>query len=144
MMKKQKKNLINYINNNKPKHIKLIGNNRYKNISPKKYVYDNSKEIPGRKMGLIPLPVNKKKNKLNKIDSLNYYELQRSIVMMRRIQYDRKIRKGDMNNYIDDVIYIQRWWKNLKRKEKVIKIQRAFREFLKRQKIKRKNKKYWG
>ena len=140
MLKKQKKNLINYINNNKPKYIKLIGNNRYTNTSPKKYVYDNSKEIPGRKMGLIPLPVNKKKKKLNKIDSSNYYELQRSIVMMRRIQYDRKIRKGNMNNYVDDVIYIQRWWKHLKRKEKIIKIQRAFREFLKRQKIKRKNK----
>ncbi len=91
MLKKQKNKLINYINNSKPNHIKLIGNDRYSKATPEKYVYDNISEIPGRKMGLIPLPINKRNRKLDQIDLYKYYELQRSIVMMRRIQYDRKI-----------------------------------------------------
>ena len=41
MLKNQKNNLINFINNSQTRNIKLIGNNRYSHTSPKKYVFDN-------------------------------------------------------------------------------------------------------
>ena len=135
MLKKQKNNLVNFINNSKTRNIKLIGNNRYSHTSPKKYVFDNNKRLPSRKIGIIPLPLNKKKNK-TLFEAINYHELQRSIVMMRRIQYDRKIRKGELYNYLEEVIFIQRWWKNLKIEEKVRKIQKIFRKYLNRKKLK--------
>ena len=140
MLKKERKNLVNYINKNQERNIKLIGNNRYRNATPLKYVDDNKRKISARKMGIIPLPLNKKKKNLSVLESIDYHELQRSIVMMRRIQYDRKIRKGELSNYIDDVIFIQRWWRELKNLEKIKKIQKYFRNYIKRKKLKIRNK----
>ena len=62
-LKKQKNNLVDFINKNKIKNIKLIGNYRYNNSSPEKYVHDNERHIPIRRMGLIPLPLKKKEKK---------------------------------------------------------------------------------
>jgi len=138
-LKKQRNRLVNFINNNKIKNIKLIGNYRYNNSSPEKYVIDNRRQIPDRRMGLIPVPVKKKKKKDEKFDKKSYYELQRSIVMMRRIQYDRritKIKNGDINYFLDDVIFIQTWWRQQK-KAKII--QKKYREYLKRKREKIKN-----
>ena len=136
MLKKQRKQLVNFINNNQNRNIKLIGNNRYSHTSPKKYVHDNDRKLPSRKMGIIPIPMNKKKKNLTVLESIDYHELQRSIVMMRRLQYDRKIRKGAFYNYIDDVIFIQRWWRDLKKFQKIKIIQKNFRKFLNRKKLK--------
>ena len=138
-LKKQKNKLVNFINNNKIKNIKLIGNYRYSNSSPQKYVIDNRRQIPDRRMGLIPVPLKKKKKKDDKFDKKSYYELQRSIVMMRRIQYDRrltKIKSGDINYFLDDIIFIQRWWRQQK-KAKII--QKKYREYLRRKREKIKN-----
>ena len=136
MLKKQRKQLVNFINNNQTRNIKLIGNNRYSRTSPKKYVHDNDRKLSSRKMGIIPIPLNKKKKNLTVLESIDYHELQRSIVMMRRLQYDRKIRKGAFYNYLDDVIFIQRWWRDLKKLEKTKIIQKNFRKFLNRKKLK--------
>ena len=136
MLKKQKNKLVDFINNNKVKNIKLIGNHRYTHASPKKYVYDNNRKLSNRKMGIIPIPLKKRKKITNALESINYYELQRSIVMMRRIQYDRKIRKGILYNFLDNVITIQRWWRDLKKQKKIKRIQKMFRKYLKRKRLK--------
>ena len=83
MLKKEKKKLVNYINNNTLRNIKLIGNYRYSNTSPKKYVNDTNKKLSSRKMGIIPRPLNKKKKNLSALEYNDYHDLQRSIVMMR-------------------------------------------------------------
>ena len=140
MLKKQRKKLVDFINNSQIKNLKLIGNNRYKDRSPKKYIHDNDRKLPNSKMGIIPIPLNKKKKNLSALEKEDYHELQRSIVMMRRIQYDRKIRKGALSNYLDEVIFIQRWWRDYKKLEKIKKIQKYFREFLNRKKLKLFNK----
>ena len=136
MLKKQRKRLVNFINNNEGRNIKLIGNIRYSRNSPLKFVHDTKKHLSGRKMGIIPIPLKKKKKNLSQLESVNYYDLQRAIVMMRRIQYDRKIRKEEYYNFLDDVILIQNWWKKLKNEKKIKKIQRAFRDLLRKRKLK--------
>ena len=136
MLKKQRKKLVNFINNNKSRNIKLIGNDRYSHISPIKYVHDSNRKLSGRKMGIIPIPIKKKKKNFSKVESVDLHELQRSIVMMRRIQYDRKIRKGRIYNFLDDVIFIQRWWRRIKKEIKIKKIQRSVRDLIRKKRIK--------
>ena len=53
MLKKQKNNLVNFINNSQTRNIKLIGNNRYSHASPKKYVFDNYRQLPVEKLELF-------------------------------------------------------------------------------------------
>ena len=136
MLKKQRKGLINFINKDKLENVKLIGNNRYINESPKKFISDSKKLLPDKKKGLLPVPLLRKKLKIENNDSKDYYELQRGIVNLRRMQYDRMLRKKDR---LDEIIFIQKWWRkylyNLKFK-KIIMIQRNFLGFLIRKKFK--------
>ena len=144
---KNKSALSNYIinnvqqkKNNDDKHpnIKLLGNARYRHSSPLLFVEDLRKDIinSNNKMnGLLPIPLEtfkeKENNGENKNENKDLYELQRSIVMVRRLQYNnRKFKKArnktsnhnsgnpsnDIDDYINKVILIQRYWRNIKGK----------------------------
>ena len=103
-------------------NIKLLGNSRYRYSSPLLFVEDQ-KIIADKSFGLIPIPLEKYKRKEiideNDEDEKNLYELQRSIVMTRRYQYNKKnINNKKKQNiiYFNNVIIIQKWWKNLYQK----------------------------
>ena len=121
-----KKLLSEYIQTNN-NYLKLIGNSRYKNISPLKFVQDHKNEIINRnKIGLIPVP-SKSGSKIQQKEKKPLYELQRSIVMIRRFQYNKKnfVDEEEYENYfLSIVIKIQLWWKKL---FKIIKIQKNFK-----------------
>ena len=106
-------------------YLKLIGNSRYKNKSPLKFVHDHNNKIIN-KIGLIPVP-SKSGSKIKKNERKNLYELQRSIVMIRRFQYNKKnfFDENEYENYfLSLVIKIQLWWKKMC---KIIKIQKIFK-----------------
>ena len=121
-----KKLLSEYIQSHN-NYLKLIGNSRYKNKSPLKFVYDHNNEIINKnKIGLIPVP-SKSGSKINQKEKKNLYELQRSIVMIRRFQYNKRnfIDEEEYENYfLSLVIKIQLWWKKMC---KIIKIQKIFK-----------------
>jgi hypothetical protein len=77
---------------------------------------------------LIPVP-SKSGSKINQKEKKNLYELQRSIVMIRRFQYNKRnfIDEEEYENYfLSLVIKIQLWWKKI---AKIIRIQKIFRGF---------------
>ena len=104
-------------------NLKLLGNSRYKHCSPLLYVEDQKNNMSNESYGLIPIPLekfkNKDKNDEEKEDKKRLYELQRSIVMSRRFQYNKD--KNKWKNYEDErkendifkkIILIQKCWKN--------------------------------
>ena len=141
--------LSNYILNNevsKQKYycypnIKLLGNSRYKYTNPLLFVEDQKNNISSRTLGLLPIPLEKfhkkAKNEKEEKEGKNLYELQRSIVMFRRRQYndhyekkpnrnknrdniftdlydlDISNKKESNKSYINKIILIQKWWRNL-------------------------------
>ena len=111
-------------------NIKLLGNPRYRHSSPLLFVEDQKNGFCNTSLGLIPIPferVRKKNNNENcKEEEKNLYELQRSIVMSRRIQYNNdKLKNGidkinfnendELSKNEDDsmnkLLEIQKWWK---------------------------------
>ena len=141
ILDQNKSALSNYIiNNSMPKknyyafpNIKLLGNSRYKYSSPLLFVEDLKTNRFCNNIGLVPIPFEKFKNVENNNENTeedkDLYELQRSIVMLRRLQYnDYKFKKGknkidgklnnsiqndDIYNYINKIIFIQRCWRSL-------------------------------
>ena len=137
MIRKDKRRLSDYIVNNE-KYVKLFGNSRYTNKPPSLFVKDEKKKLGQKKVGLIPLPLKSKKKMKSKEDHKQLYDLQRSIVMMRRFQYNHHVKGGLIKEYtqkrinISDIIRIQRWWKKIL---KIIKIQKYFRGYYMRKEI---------
>ena len=126
ILKKNKSALSNYIlmniigeKNYYYPNIKLLGNSRYKYSSPLLFVEDQKNNISNSNYGLIPIPLKKfkkkDKNKENDEETKNLYELQRSIVMSRRFQYNKGKNKWKNNedDFYKKIILIQRWWKDL-------------------------------
>ena len=139
LLKKEKEKLAKYINNNENDDIKLIGNERYKQVPLNKILNNGQDNIFDEKMGLIPLPLRSMKRK-SKVQEL--YKIQRSLVRMRRLQYDKmRRRKDNYDEFIENIINIQRWWKHIIIMRKIRKIQIYYKLFKHRKKIKR-NKKY--
>ena len=144
ILDQNKSALSNYIINNSMSkknyyafpNIKLLGNSRYKYSSPLLFVEDQKIDGFCKNIGLVPIPFEKfkkvEKNNENTEEDKDLYELQRSIVMLRRLQYnDYKFKKGknkidgklnnnnqndDIYNYINKVIFIQRCWRSVTQK----------------------------
>lgn len=126
LLKKERDKLTQYLNDNS-ENVKLIGNERYKHIPLNKYLYDNKRHLPDNKMGLIPIPLksNKRKSKFGEL-----YKIQRGLVSLRRMQYEKNRKKKDTKkNFIENVIFIQAWWRKVLFKKRIIKIQRCFKLF---------------
>ena len=128
LLKKDKTELSIYIENNL-KFLKLFGNQRYNESSPSLFVQDYKKKLSEKKMGLVPIP-----DKRNRAKSVNnhykLYNLQRSIVMVRRYQYARA-NLYPANNACD-ITLIHKWAKNL---GKIILIQKNFRGYFIRKQV---------
>ena len=148
-LKKKKLALSEYILTNTFKednlynpNIKLLGNSRYKYTSPLMFVEDHKNNIPNINLGLVPIPMEKYKIETPKTEEnekeKKLYELQRSIVMLRRKQYNistdqRKLRNQfikynsnslkntmeDISEYINKIVLIQKWWNNLSKKNDI-------------------------
>ena len=115
--------------------IRLIGNERYTQIPISKFINDDKKNLSDDKMGLIPLPL---RNMKRQSKAQELYKIQRSLVRMRRLQYDKMRRKKDYDNeFIERIIYIQRWWKKIILTNKTKKIQINYKLYKIRKKIKR-------
>ena len=131
LLKKDKNDLSLYIENNL-KYLKLFGNQRYNKSCPSLFVEDYKKRISEKKMGLVPIPTKKNRTKLVN----NYYKLynlQRSIVMVRRYQYGKKnFSPAPIPNRTLDISLIQRWWTKI---SKIIMIQKNFRGYFIRKQV---------
>ena len=131
LLKKDKNDLSLYIENNL-KYLKLFGNQRYNKSCPSLFVEDYKRKISEKKMGLVPIPAKKNKTKLVN----NYYKLynlQRSIVMVRRYQYGKQnFAPAPTSNGTLDVSLIQRWWKKI---SKIVLIQTYFRGYFIRKQV---------
>lgn len=132
MLKKDKRRLSDYIVNN-PKYIKLYGNKRYHN-NPLLFVQDQKKKVDDKKIGLIPVPLKVKKKIKTHEEHKQLYDLQRSIVMMRRFQYNKNYGGSYYQRQVNIaiVIKIQRWWRKI---TKIILIQAVFRGMLLRKEV---------
>ena len=139
---KNKAALSQYIllNNSSPndfyfQNIKLLGNSRYKYTSPMMFVEDQKRNMLDNNIGLIPIPMERCKieisQKENNEKAKKLYELQRSIVMLRRKQFNKTTEKkklrnqfvdynsnifkneaDDISDYVNKIILIQKWWNN--------------------------------
>ena len=158
---KSKTALSQYIllNNSSPndfyfQNIKLLGNSRYKYTSPMMFVEDQKSNALDNNIGLIPIPMERCKieisQKENNEKTKKLYELQRSIVMLRRKQFNKATEKkklknqfvdynsnifkneaDDISDYVNKIILIQNWWNNYcKRKENKNKLN-IFKERIK-------------
>ena len=141
IMRKNKKELSNCIENDGGKNLKLFGNSRYNKKSPSLFVEDLKKKIPSKKMGLIPMPTSKDdESKLFK-EPKYIYSMQRNLSMTRRYQYNNKKEellkalKDNNQNYNKNNIYyntVQTWWKKI---PEIIKIQKVVKGYLIRKKV---------
>ena len=134
-------------------NIKLLGNSRYKYTSPIMFVEDQKNNMSDINLGLVPIPMERCKFEMSRKEESErekkLYELQRSIVMLRRKQYnkisDRKRHKNqfidynsnslkneadDMSDYINKIILIQKWWNNHSKKKEMKNKLNRFEEIL--------------
>ena len=147
-IERSNKNMLSdYIQDNL-KGLRLFGNYRYKNTSPIKFVEDNKAMLPNNQMGLVPLPSHAKKRQGSTGEKTQLYNVQRNIVMLRRMQYNKKITTSnyysnlntigqtayynESNNYASEMRLIQRWWKHL---NKIVLLQKTFRGYLIRKQV---------
>ena len=135
-------------------NIKLLGNSRYKYTSPMMFVEDQKSNMQDNNFGLIPIPMERCKleisHKENKEKTNKLYELQRSIVMLRRKQFNKVIDKkkhrnqyvdynsnifkneaDDISDYINKIILIQKWWNNYCKRKEVENKLNVFKERIK-------------
>ena len=134
--KKLQKNYNKYLTENQI-NIKLKGNSNFNNM-PITYYLNNNKE-PITNDNLTPLPIREKKF-LKKSEKIKEYSnMQRSVVHMRRIEYNNKIIKNHKKINYNEIYYkipliieIQRIWK--KRFERITKkaekIQAKFKQYI--------------
>ncbi len=109
MIREDKKKLTEYLQNNES-NIRLLGNIFYKNKSPKFYIQKEKNNSPNKEIQLLPLPI-KTKLKLinNKEENKQLYNLQRSIVMLRRFQYNDSLNYNNNEKLVKSIIYIQKF-----------------------------------
>ena len=141
LIRKNKLELSNCIENKGGKNLKLFGNSRYNKKSPLLFVDDLKKKISSKKMGLIPMPTSKDdESKLLK-EPKYIYSIQRNLSMTRRFQYNKneeylKSLKDNNQNISKNNIYyytVQSWWKKM---PKIMKIQKICKGYLVRKKVK--------
>ena len=134
-------------------NIKLLGNSRYKYTSPIMFVEDQKNNMSDINLGLVPIPMKRCKFEMSQKEESErekkLYELQRSIVMLRRKQYnkisDKKRHKNqfidynsnslknegdDMSDYINKIVLIQKWWNNYSKKKEMKNKLNQFEEIL--------------
>ena len=118
-------------------NIKLKGNSNFNN-RPISYYLENNKE-PITNENLTPIPIREKKYLKKKERIKEYSNMQRSVVQMRRIEYNNKLKKKNkkIENYeyyykIPLIITIQRLWKKRYNKlsKKAEKIQSKFKQYI--------------
>ena len=122
-LERNKSALSDYILNNEltkqkyyyHQNIKLLGNSRYKYSNPLLFVKDQENNISNSKLGLIPIPFEKYKKKIkddeDEKENKNLYELQRSIVWLRRRQYNNNYKnkkRKNKNNDFYNIDYINK------------------------------------
>ena len=123
-------------------NIKLLGNSRYKYTSPIMFVEDQKNNMPDINLGLVPIPMERFKVEMSEKEEnereKKLYELQRSIVMLRRRQYNldadkKKLRNqfidynsnsykneiDDISEYINKIVLIQKWWNSFSKKNEM-------------------------
>ena len=101
LLRKNKLELSQCIENKMDKNLKLFGNSRYNKESPSLFVEDMKKKISSKKMGLIPMPTSKDfENDLYK-EPKYIYTMQRNLSMSRRYQYNKneEYLKSQKDNY---------------------------------------------
>ena len=158
---KNKNALSQYIllNNSSPndfyiQNIKLLGNSRYKYTSPMMFVEDQKNNMFDNNIELIPIPMERCKieisQKENSEKTKKLYELQRSIVMLRRKQFNKVTEKKKMRNqfvdynsnnfkneaddisdYVNKIILIQKWWNNYCKRKEIKNKLNVFKERIK-------------
>ena len=138
-------------------NIKLLGNSRYKYTSPIMFVEDQKNKMTDKNLGLVPIPMERIKVELSEKEEnekeKKLYELQRSIVMLRRRQYNndadkKKLRNqfidynssslkneiDDISEYINKIVIIQKWWNNYRKKSemknKIYKLEKKLKCFV--------------
>ena len=135
-------------------NIKLLGNSRYKYTSPMMFVEDQKNFLPDKNFGLIPIPMERCKIELSEKENndkkKNLYELQRSIVMLRRKQFNKATEKkkhknqfvdyssnsykneaDDISDYVNKIVFIQKWWSDYIRKKELKRKINEFKEKIK-------------
>ena len=135
-------------------NIKLLGNSRYKYTSPMMFVEDQKSNMSDNNFGLIPIPMERCKieisQKENNEKSKKLYELQRSIVTLRRKQFNKATEKkkqrnqfvdynsntfknetDDISDYINKIILIQKWWNIYSKKKEMENKLNKFKEKIK-------------
>ena len=139
IIKKNKLDLSDCIENKAEKNLKLFGNSRYNKKSPKLFVEDMKKKISSKKMGLIPMLTSKESESDLYKEPEYIYSMQRNLSMTRRYQYNKKeeLLKAQKDNQVynkTNMYYktVQSWWKQ---SPKIIKIQKVFKGFLVRKKM---------
>ena len=140
IMRKNKIELSNCIENDEGKNLKLFGNSRYNKKSPSLFVEDLKKKIPSKKMGLVPMPTNNDSDSNLFKEPKYIYSIQRNLSMTRRYQYNNKkeellkAQKDNNQNYSNNIYYntVQTWWKKI---PQIIRIQKVVKGFLIRMKV---------
>ena len=129
MLKRERQRLKTYILNNS-KYVRLFGNKRYNDTNPLLFVNDQKQKTKLKTNGLIPVPNKSRKKIKTKSEEKELYELQRSIVMMRRYQYNQKYGVGSelvtSRCSFSDFGKLQKWYKNT---QKIIRIQSTYRGY---------------
>ena len=129
MLKRERQRLKTYILNNS-KYVRLFGNKRYNDTNPILFVNDQKQKTKLKTNGLIPVPNKSRKKIKTKSEEKELYELQRSIVMMRRFQYNQKYGVGSelvtSRCSFSDFGKLQKWYKNT---QKIILIQSVYRGY---------------
>jgi hypothetical protein len=162
------KNKINdYLKNNKD-NVKLYGNYKYTNKTPdyyfkaKQYEEEEEEKLEkkkeeddgnllykrdeGKVYDLTPLPAKSRKKMKSNYEKNQFYEGERAAVAMRRLEYNKqfdlrmqKQQENKFKKYINKVIIIQRWWRNILAKlylnHYAILIQKFWRGYLIRNKL---------
>ena len=123
-------------------NIKLLGNSRYKYTSPIMFVEDQKNNVSNNNLDLVPIPMERCKVEMTEKEEnergKKLYNLQRSIVMLRRKQYNiaadkKKLRNqfidynsnsykneiDDISEYINKIVLIQKWWNNFSKKNEM-------------------------
>lgn len=140
-------------------NIKLLGNSRYKYTSPMMFVEDQKNNMSDINLGLMPIPQERFRKEMTQNEEnereKKLYELQRSIVMLRRKQYNKssnakkhrnqfinynsnslKDEVDDINDYINKIVIIQKWWGNFSKKNetknKITKLEKKLRYYVSR------------